>query len=296
MSAPCDSGFAVIPAAVLASGNGHAIAVYAAIAQHADREGVAFPSVKRLSEITGWSRPTIDKAIGILVELEVIVKERRFKSGLNQSNQYRLPHHNTRVRSDRNQTANVGKEVTDVGKEIAQPAYVPMETSLPTYESSLPLVGNDVSSGTQPGFHEQEPGEQYPEEQDSGDGPAAAPRPLPRHGPAQVLVATLYEDVLEIGQPTSYDVAVGQARNLVRAGCSPDELREIATWLLGDPFWAEKGITMGVILKQRDKWRAAQRAPIPIRRDQPANMHTHGHDDDVDWLGDYAPAAKGTTR
>lgn len=36
------------------------------------------------------------------------------------------------------------------------------------------------------------------------------------------------------------------------------------------------------------------RAPTPLR--QPPNLRTHGHDEDVDWLGDYAPPPKGASR
>lgn len=155
----CDSGFALIPAQVLATGNGYAIAVYAAIAQHADREGIAFPSLKRLCEITGWSRPTVDKAIAMLVSCGVLVKERRFKDGVNQSNQYRLPLH---LRKSAN-----------VQIETSLPTS---EATLPTLETSLPLVGNDVSSGTQPRFHEQEPIEQDSEEQEGITPPSPSKR------------------------------------------------------------------------------------------------------------------------
>lgn len=155
----CDSGFALIPAQVLATGNGYAIAVYAAIAQHADREGIAFPSLKRLCEITGWSRPTVDKAIVMLATCGVLVKERRFKDGVNQSNQYRLPLHL--------------RKAANVQMETSLPTS---EATLPTLETSLPLVRNDVSSGTQPRFHEQEPIEQDSEEQEGITPPSPSKR------------------------------------------------------------------------------------------------------------------------
>lgn len=84
--------------------------------------------------------------------------------------------------------------------------------------------------------------------------------PMKRNGAAQTLVATLYEDVLEIGPPTGYSTVVGQAQALVKAGCTPEELRDIAEWLQADPFWSKKGITMGTILSQRDNWRTAKRS------------------------------------
>lgn len=98
---------------------------------------------------------------------------------------------------------------------------------------------------------------------------ADAPKPKPAtkrkkrepSGPAQTFVHVLYEDVLGIGEPTNYGTAVGQAQRLVDAGCTVDELRDIAAWLQADPFWSQKGINMGTVLSQRDKWRAAKNAP-----------------------------------
>ena len=86
---------------------------------------------------------------------------------------------------------------------------------------------------------------------------------MPRNGAAQTLLAVLYEDVLQIGKPTDFKKAVGQAQLLVNAGSTPDEVREIAEWLMADPFWASKGITIGLVLSKRDEWRSAKRSPKP---------------------------------
>lgn len=143
------SGFALIPAEVLAIGNGYAIAVYAAIAQHADREGIAWPSLDRIAEMTGWSRPTVVKAVKMLEESGVLQKERRELSGFKQSNRYRLTHH---------------RKTASTRMETSLPT---MEATLPTLETSFTQDGNDVDVGRQPRFHEQEPIEQEPREQDT---------------------------------------------------------------------------------------------------------------------------------
>lgn len=238
------SGFAVIPAEVLATGNGYAISVYAAIAQHADREGVAWPSVKRIAEITGWSRPTVDKAIDVLIKCGALRKKNRFENGAKLSNQYYLPLHS-------------GRKPANVQIETSLPS---METTLASMETSLPTHVNDVSMGTQPRFHEQEPENKNHEQESSlrSIKGGKEPKPMPRNGMAQTLLATLYEDILRIGPPTSYKTAVGQAQKLADAGCTPLELREIAEWLLQDPFWSRKGITIGTVLSKRDDWRSAK--------------------------------------
>lgn len=86
---------------------------------------------------------------------------------------------------------------------------------------------------------------------------------MPRNGAAQTLLAVLYEDVLQIGPPTNYKLAIGQAQSLVKAGSTPDEVRSIAEWLMADPFWSQKGITIGLVLKKRDEWRSAKKSPKP---------------------------------
>ena len=91
------------------------------------------------------------------------------------------------------------------------------------------------------------------------EGGITTPRkPMPRHGMAQTLLATLHEDVLKIGPPTKYGFAVKQAQKLADAGCTPMELRQIAEWLLADPFWAGKGVTINRILDKRDDFHAAK--------------------------------------
>ncbi len=84
---------------------------------------------------------------------------------------------------------------------------------------------------------------------------------LPRNGAAQTLVAILYDDILGIGKPTNYGKVVGQAEQLVKQGCSPEELTRIAAWLLSDDFWVRRGVTMSSIASQRDSFRSAQTAP-----------------------------------
>lgn len=241
------SGFAKVPAEVLDIGNGYAIAVYAAIAHHADRDGVAFPSVKRLSEITGWSRPTIDKAIAMLVTEGVLVKLRRTENGVNISNQYRLVSKKTPKRQ--------------------------METSLPTQETSLPTqaisvqgVRNDVSEGTQPRFQEQDP-ENKNHEQDASlrilKGEGRSKPAVNGDTPAHQLVNAYYEIVG--GMPTNHGKDLGHAKTLLKAGVNVDNLRAFITWLRTN--WRSKnGFDLTTAVNAVNEWQSTLSAPTPKKR------------------------------
>ena len=88
-------GFAVIPADVLAMRDGYAVAVYAAIARHADNDtGECWPSLSTLCEMTGWTRPTVKRAIKRLVDGGALaVVTRHTDAGGQQTNQYRCVFH-----------------------------------------------------------------------------------------------------------------------------------------------------------------------------------------------------------
>lgn len=67
------------------------LAVAIAIASHADRRGDAWPSSRRLSQLTGLSRPTIRKAISRLVEQQILtVTQRQRTDGGHTSHLYRI--------------------------------------------------------------------------------------------------------------------------------------------------------------------------------------------------------------
>ena len=246
------SGFALVPAEVLAIGNGYAISVYAAIAQHADRSGNAWPSLDRLAEMTGWSRPTIVKAVKMLEQSHVISKQTRNVGGLKQSNKYTLIYH-------------------------AKAAKSRMETSLPSSETSLTFVGNevanvgnDVEPGRQPRLQEQEPENKNHKEPDgslrrvNGGKMQPSPKPLPENGPAQQIVKAFCHAV-NIERPAAYRKAVGQAQQLANAGIQPTDIPVMVAWLR-QQSWVNGAIDLGLILSQADKWQASRSQPEPVKR------------------------------
>jgi DNA-binding transcriptional regulator YhcF (GntR family) len=241
------SGFAKVPAEVLDIGNGYAIAVYAAIAHHADREGVAFPSLQRLCEITGWSRPTITKAVDMLVSKGVLQKVRRAENGVNISNQYRL----------------TPKKKAKIQMETTLPTQ---ETTLPTQETSLQGVGNDVSKGRQPRLQEQDPENKNHEQEktirvlttDETGKPAVR-----GDTPAHHLVNGYYTIVG--GAPTNHGRDIGHANTLLRAGVTTENLPEFIAWLR--KHWrAKSGFDLTTAVNAANEWQSVQHAPRPKKR------------------------------
>jgi hypothetical protein len=137
--------FAVIPASVYDLKDGYALAVYAALAKHADREGVCWPSMKTISELTGWHVQTCRKAVKKLVESGVVAVESRQLHGMDQSNRYRL-----------------------AGYE--NPANEQVVMRSPAVVTTSPLGGDEITSGWCSGHHELEPRELEPRELE-GDTP-----------------------------------------------------------------------------------------------------------------------------
>ena len=67
------------------------VKVALAIATFADSKGLAFPSVKRLSEMTGFTWQEVSKAVGRLQALGILtIQRRRFKNSQHCHNEYRF--------------------------------------------------------------------------------------------------------------------------------------------------------------------------------------------------------------
>jgi hypothetical protein len=229
-----------------------------------DKDHRAYPSVSSLAEDTGLSERMVQRYLAASVDAGLIVIEENGSGGRGKTRTYRFtlqkgdthdanPAHDLPEKGDTDDTVSRTERVT------------PMTRKGDTHDALLPKERvtsrtERVTSSAQKGdTHDATYIRSEPSVNHQGE-PSVA---LPRNGAAQTLVAVLYEDVLRIGKPTNYSQVVGQAAQLVKAGCTPDELRDIAGWLAADPFWSQKGITMGTILGQRDKWRAARNAPPP---------------------------------
>lgn len=83
--------FAIIPHALFGKGSARELAVYGALALHADENGQCWPSAGRLAELVGVSVPTVHKALDRLVELGAVTRVvRRRPDGGQTSNLYVL--------------------------------------------------------------------------------------------------------------------------------------------------------------------------------------------------------------
>lgn len=231
-----------------------------------DKKGdCAYPSVRSLANSTRLSERQIQRYLKGFVQAGFVCVEENGKGGRGKTKKYRFT---------------LQKGDTDGGNEdykTDQPKAVkgdtngandsPKKVTPTTVKGDINDIVEEIKGDTQ-GQQRVTPkavkGDTFartdsePPKNHQGEPPTT--RSMPRNGPAQILTATLYEDVLGIGEPTGYRTVVGQAQSLVKAGCSPDELRQIAEWLQADSFWATKGITMGLILSKRDNWRSASRA------------------------------------
>lgn len=84
------TGFAMIPAAVFDMCSGDVIAVYGVLANHANRQGECWPSMKRLESCLGWSDNRIRPALKRLIDSGLVTVEKRQLNGMSQSNLYTL--------------------------------------------------------------------------------------------------------------------------------------------------------------------------------------------------------------
>jgi hypothetical protein len=145
-----DCPFAMIPVEVYDLHDGHALAVYAALAKFANRDGVCWPSMKAVADLTGWHVQTCRKAIGKLVEAGLVTIEARQLHGMDQANRYLLSHHNIEQRR--------------------------VVMSSPAVVTRSPLGGDDITSGWGPDHHELEPVELEPKELRRQNGVKPPPR------------------------------------------------------------------------------------------------------------------------
>lgn len=100
--------------------------------------------------------------------------------------------------------------------------------------------------------------------------PPVQPKPVAAQKPNPVWeLVEAYCQAAGIPGVTNKGKATGQAKQLVAAGFTPDEVRAAFAWLAGEP-WIAGAIDLGTILTHADKFRAARvrRAPAAVT-DQP---------------------------
>ena len=227
------------------------------LADHANPDGGdVYPSVASVAAHTGISERQVQRYIKSFVERGILVITGHAKGGRSNPREYRFTFQFTPRKGDTitspitdkkgDADDTVSERVTSKKGDIERQQRVTSET-----ERVTPMTRKgDIAVSPEPPIT-------------TNTEPSGEPSGMPRNGAAQTLLAVLYEDVLQIGKPTNYSKAVGQAQQLVKAGSSPEEVRDIAEWLLADPFWAAKGITIGLVLNKRDEWRSAKNAPKP---------------------------------
>ena len=187
-----------------------AIAVYAILARHADRrDWTCIMAASEIAERAGISRATVFRTIKKLEREGCVEVERR------SSSVGRAP----------------AKYVLVACADIATPR--------PHSLSQRLSQGGDSLSQRQESLRERRdslPDERLNrEEKKKKNNVAAVPRekkPLPRNGPAQILVAA-YCETAGLEQPANYAKAVGIAQKLVNLGVTPEDIPSLyaaANW------------------------------------------------------------------
>lgn len=116
--------------------------------------------------------------------------------------------------------------------------------------------------------------------------PSSEPKPMPRNGAAQTMLAVLHEDILKIPPPTDYGRAAKKAHDLIRAGCTLNEMQEIAAWMLRDPWHADKGVTIYTLATARDNYHSSKSQPANMTRVSPPSRRTTNASGDDNMTND----------
>ena len=87
------AGFVILPREIMELGptiGSSALHVYAVLVDHADEDGVCWPSVRKMTEVSGMSESTVRRSLKALVRHSVISVEARTDNRRRTSNLYRL--------------------------------------------------------------------------------------------------------------------------------------------------------------------------------------------------------------
>lgn len=224
-----------------------------------DKDLRAYPSIATIADATRLSERQVQRHLAALVDAGHIAIDENPYGGRGKSRVYRFKI----GKGDTGDTVSSNERVTSTTRKgDANDTDLPQQRVTSTTERvTSKAKKGDIHDET---YIRNEPLENHQEPSGAelrvlpGGATAKERKPMPRNGMAQTLLATLHEDVLQIGPPTNYGRAVRDAQKLSDAGCTPGELQEIAAWLLSDPFWSRKGVTINTILNQRDNWKAAR--------------------------------------
>lgn len=232
-SGPATVTFGMVPEPVFALG-GEAIALYAVLAKHANKDGECWPSMKTICETLGWSPTRTRPALAKLLKAGVVEKQERKLHGMDQANLYRLTLHK--------KTAN-GQVVRS---ELPVVHGEPMGSSPRTLGS---ITTNHELDSIELDTEELE------REGDEPQEPAQAEQPLPQNGDAQKIVAA-YCEAAGIKRPANYGKAVGQAADLLKTGVRPEDVPSLFDHARS---WTRDGTAnLGTMLSSVESWQQRQ--------------------------------------
>lgn len=216
--------------------NPSALAVYTCLIRHASWTTYeCFPSLDLISKEMRISRPTVVKAVKALKAAGLIaVRKERVPGGFERSVYTLLDSPHVAPSGQERNLTEGERNLQARSKNIDQPG-----------KESLP--------------------EQEPRERDASGDTKKNANDLPESGPAQQIVKA-YCIAMQLPKPVNYGKTVGHAQKLADAGITPEEVPQIVEWLQGDDYWVSRGIDLGTVMTQAEKWRGTRRRAAKPRR------------------------------
>lgn len=228
------------------------------LCDHANDEGVCWPSLDRMAWALGLNERTIRRAVDDLESRGVIKIERH----VGRSNVYHInlddlpekpsfkgrnPGQNVRTSDneaqDKKSTLQEGKRGQNVqatpdilSESAGQNVHLTIE---PSKEPSSPSINFDPTLSVVK----------------NDDAPVRAKKP--KGDPRVNEIKRAFCQAAGIPDVTSHDIAGRQAKQLLAAGFTPEDMPKIVAWLRKQT-WMTGGFDLGTVLKFADKWRSSQ--------------------------------------
>lgn len=244
--------------------------VLLAICDSAGDNHICWPSLSHIAWKTELSERTVSRAVNELEEMGVLVIKRRHrKSSIYYVDLSVLP-----IKKPLEQ--DVSDEASEFLSDVIGRQNVVQENDLWVDKHDTVFDKHDKNDDK----HDTKPAPNVllnrhvtineSSQNESAPVPVTPAIESPKRAPNDVwaLVAA-YCDATGIAEVTNKGKAAGQAKNLLSAGFTPDEIRAAVQWLSGES-WIAGAIDLGTILTHADKFRAQRVGrSAPAMTDQP---------------------------
>lgn len=266
-------------------------AIYSALVRIAGSKGSAFPSVKHLAKMAGTGESTARRHLAVLASSPLKSGEPTLLENAKLPPLIRIDH---RYRDDG------GGQTSSV--YVILPTVSPDTLS---HKRDSPLLANEKPPFSPARDHEEDTVKKTSVSKDTGasarKSPSGTERQSHNEGQVSSTGATLpgmpepvetgtakkrgtakregeaekvspvtaileaYCAAVGVERLTNYGKAGAQAKKLVEAGFTPEDIPSMVAWIRGQS-WLKGGFDLGTLLNQADKWRATQTKPKGPKR------------------------------